>query len=147
MCKTILGCFQNKRRKPGLGRLAPLNTVGAYQPATANQTSAVYPQLAGTNPWILPPASQFVPENFANLSHAKVRVAVPALCAHMTHPLPKKFNPFSMSKYCNKRVRPLSSRELMRYTVPMNATSTVALYSRAVALDAPSYQTYCSVCQ
>ncbi|KAL3131920.1 hypothetical protein ABBQ38_007623 [Trebouxia sp. C0009 RCD-2024] len=53
-------------------RFAPLNTVGAYQPATANQTSAVYPQLAGTNPWILPPASQFVPQNFANLSHAEV---------------------------------------------------------------------------
>jgi len=52
-------------------RFAPLNTVGAYQP-TPNQVTAVYPQLASTNTWVTPPASQWVPQQFANLSHAKV---------------------------------------------------------------------------
>ena len=56
-------------------RFAPINTVGAYQP-TPNQTAALYPQLAGTTPWILPQAATFVPQQFANLTYAPVRLVL-----------------------------------------------------------------------
>ena len=48
-----------------------MNTVGAYQ-ATPNQTTAVYPQLASTRTWILPNLTEYVPQQFGNLSHAEV---------------------------------------------------------------------------
>ncbi|KAK9826000.1 hypothetical protein WJX74_004007 [Apatococcus lobatus] len=53
-------------------RFAPNNSVGVYQPATAAQTAALYPQLANTTTFITPLARDWYPQQFAKFNHAVI---------------------------------------------------------------------------